>query len=427
MAKTNSNAHLTLDERIIIQKGIVNGSDKKSIANTIGKDNSTVAKEIKNHRYVSYTCAMPLECSNYRKCTFDRKCTSSCPNYSAFKCARRDRSPGACNGCLNAKSCRFTKLKYDAAIADSEYRKTLVSSRQGFNITPEEVKRLGSILTPLIKSGQSVEQILSSHPEITVTSRTIYTYIEQGLFKANGVDLTAMDLRRQVSRKLPKHRSNLYKNREDRSFLVGRKYSDYEEFMSLNPYSNVVQMDTVFNDITNGPYLQTFKFMKYGFIFSIFHKEKTMESMNNGVLLLEKILGPDLFSQEVEVLLTDRGSEFYGLKNLEVRDDGVIRTRVFYCDPMASCQKGSLENKHEELRYICPKHVDLYRIGLTDQVQTNLVLSHVNSSPRKKLDWKSPIEFMKFLNPSLFQKFSLFGITEIDRDSVVLKPYLLKK
>ena len=42
-------AHLTLSERIIIETGISKGASKVSIANTIGKDKSTITKEIKNH------------------------------------------------------------------------------------------------------------------------------------------------------------------------------------------------------------------------------------------------------------------------------------------------------------------------------------------------------------------------------------------
>ena len=45
----------------------------------------------------------------------------------------------------------------------------------------------------------------------------------------------------------------------------------------------------------------------------------------------------------VNVLLTDRGSEFYAAKDMETDIDGSTRTRVFYCDPMQSGQKGSLE------------------------------------------------------------------------------------
>ena len=50
MSSNNKNLHLTVQERIIIEKGIENGSTKAAIALTIGKDKSTVGKGIKKHR-----------------------------------------------------------------------------------------------------------------------------------------------------------------------------------------------------------------------------------------------------------------------------------------------------------------------------------------------------------------------------------------
>lgn len=46
MSDSNSFTHLTLEERRIILTGITNGSTKTAVARTIGKDKSTVAKEI---------------------------------------------------------------------------------------------------------------------------------------------------------------------------------------------------------------------------------------------------------------------------------------------------------------------------------------------------------------------------------------------
>ena len=149
--------------------------------------------------------------------------------------------------------------------------------------------------------------------------------------------------------------------------------------------------------------------------------------MYEGILLLESILGTDLFNAEVQVLLTDRGSEFTMAGAIETREDGTCRTRIFYCDPMRSNQKGSLENNHEEIRYICPKETDLYALGLTDQHAANLISSHVNSFPKEKLNGKSPFSLLRFLNPAMAQKLIDFGITEIDSDKIILKPYLLKK
>ena len=47
--------------------------------------------------------------------------------------------------------------------------------------------------------------------------------------------------------------------------------------------------------------------------------------------------------------------------------------------------------------------------------------------PKEKLEGKSAFEYMKFLNPKLAEKFKAFGIKEIEKDKVTLKPYLLKK
>ena len=105
---------------------------------------------------------------------------------------------------------------------------------------------------------------------------------------------------------------------------------------------------------------------------------------------------------------------------------GLHRLNVFYCDPLRANQKGSLENKHLELRYVLPKGIDLYELGLTSQTALDEVLSHINSSPRKKLNGRSPIELMKFLDPKLWARFEALGIKEIPKDEVILKPYLLK-
>jgi hypothetical protein len=55
------------------------------------------------------------------------------------------------------------------------------------------------------------------------------------------------------------------------------------------------------------------------------------------------------------------------------------------------------------------------------------VLSHLNSVPREKTRGKSPFELLRFFCPELLGAFTDFGIHEIPKDEVILKPYLLKK
>lgn len=425
MTHNNSFSHLTLEERRIILAGITNGSTKTAIAQTIGKDKSTVGKEIKLHRVLSHKCKMPLECNNYRKCPFQRHCSLQCPEYSPFRCSRRDRTPGACNGCSQWSRCRFDKYQYSPEDAHMDYRITLVDSRQGVNLTSQEARAMADIIKPLLKQGQSPFQIVTGHPELGISEKTLYNYIENGVFHEIA-GITVMDLRRQVSRKLPKKKAQTYKKRADRKYLLGRTYKDYCSYMSENPDVFVTQMDTVYNDETNGPFIQTFKFLNAGLLFALYQETKTAQSMKEGVDLLESALGTELFRKYVHVLLTDRGPEFTAADAMETASDGTRRTRVFYCDPMQSGQKGSLENKHVELRYILPKGTDLRALGLTGQGPLNLAISHVDSAPVEKLGGRSPLELADFLYHDLYEKLYSFGIRQIDKDKVILRPYLLK-
>ena len=398
MKTLNSFSHLTLEERRIILTGITNGSTKTAIAQTIGKDKSTVGKEIKLHRTLTHKCKMSLECNHYKKCVYGRQCTSDCPEYSPFRCSRRDRSPGACNGCSNWSRCHFDKYQYCPEDAHMDYRTTLIDSREGVNLTVQEAKQMAAIIAPLLKQGQSPYQIVTNHPELGISEKTLYNYIENDVFHEIA-GITVMDLRRQVSRKLPKKKAKTYKKRVDRKYLEGRTYKDYNSYLSDHPEVFVTQMDTVYNDETNGPFLQTFKFVRAGILLSLYHNEKTSASMKEGIDILESILGTELFRKYVHVLLTDRGTEFSAAEAMETACDGSgsRRTRVFYCDPMQSGQKGTLENKHIELRYILPKGTDLRELGLAGQSELNLVLSHVNSSPCELLGNKSPLELTEFM------------------------------
>ena len=425
MESGNEYTHLTLEERRIIRTGIEHGSTKTAIARTIGKDNSTIGKEIKLHRKLKIKCKMPLECSNYRHCKYGRQCTVSCPDYKEFSCKRRDRSPGACNGCSNYNICRYDKYYYDSEEAEKEYRESLIDSRAGYNVSTQEVIAMGRIMEPLLKQGLSPYTILQAHPEIKKCEKTIYTYIENGVFEGLA-DIRAMDLRRQVGRKITKKTGNLYKERNDRRYLNGRLFQDYNAYMEGNPNAFVTQMDTVYNDESNGPFIQTFKLVCPGMLFALLQQEKTAAAMISGVDLWESVLGTSVFRKYAEVLLTDRGTEFTSAAGLETGSDGTRRTRVFYCDPMRSNQKGTLENNHIELRYILPKGTDLRALGLLDQDALNLVLSHINSMPVEKYGGKSPLEVTQFLYPDLYEKLVKFGIRKIPVESILLKPYLLK-
>nr|WP_245301016.1 hypothetical protein [[Clostridium] innocuum] len=112
-------------------------------------------------------------------------------------------------------------------------------------------------------------------------------------------------------------KKTIYKKRQDRKFLVGRLYTDYQSYVESEEITHILQMDTVYNDISNGPFIQTFKFIKYGLLFAVYHDTKTAADMVDGLAVLDSILGKSLFEQEAHITLTDRGGEFTDAEHME--------------------------------------------------------------------------------------------------------------
>ena len=311
----NQHKHLTLDERRIILKGIENESTKTAIASTLRKDKSAIGKEISLPRFLKYKSPLPSQCPQYKHCIHNRICKKDYRDFLPFICQRHDRSPGACSGCKKINSCRFDKFYYSLETAEIEYREALVDSRLGVNLMMNEAKALGNSINLLLQQGQSPYTIIINHPELGICEKTLYNYIDTGVFECVGIH--NMDLRKKSSRKISKKQSVHYKKREDKQYLEGRTYKDYIEYKRCHPDCSVVEMDTHYNDVTKGPFIQTFKFLDYGLLLGIFHTVRNNESMLQGIDVLQKVLGTQLFYQRVKVLLTDRGASSVMPKDLK--------------------------------------------------------------------------------------------------------------
>lgn len=409
--------HLTLEERKIIQDGIEKRLSKTSVARSLQKDPTTISKEIKKHRTLKPRNRFnsPVICSNFKQCHKPRKsCSESCPSYTEQTCSLRDRSIGACNHCPDISHCRLDHYFYNASHAHEAYLFHLSDSRQGVNLSEPERLLIAQTIAPLLKKGQSLYQILNNHPELRLSVRSLYTYIEGGVFKDFGID--NFSLRRQVSMK---ERKKPKKRREPVNY-DGHKFSDYLAFIAANPSVPTTEMDTLYNQ-QHEPYIQTFSFQNTGLMIGFLHQEKTSEAMASVLNLLQDLLGTDYF-RLFSLILTDRGTEFEKTSLFEENPEtGRIRTNLFYCDPQTPSQKPHVENNHNYVRNILPYGRDLEHLTQQDP---ELMFSHINSVPRKVLGGRTPYEvFSFFYGENLLQK---LGIRRIEPDSVTLQPCLLK-
>jgi IS30 family transposase len=276
-------------------------------------------------------------------------------------------------------------------------------------MTKRELHQKDMVISPLIEQGQSPYHILVNHPELDMSVRTMYTYLDKGLFTARNIDL-----KRKVSFKPRKcHKTQI----SDRSVFNNRLYSD---FCDLN-LSAHVQMDTVHSSRESKKTLLTMFFTREK-LFLAFLMNRCAEGAVRLVFdRLEKRMGTYEFNSVFEYILTDRGTEFGDPDALETGVNGIQRASVYYCDPMQSGQKGGLEQAHTMLRMVLPKGTSF---EFLTQWDVNLIVNHINSTPREILGGRTPYDVaLETLGEETLKAFQL---RLIEPDQVNLTPKLIR-
>lgn len=427
--------HLTIDERTTIEVELGKRNSFKAIALLIGKDCTTVSKEIRAHRIpektgaygksfndclnsYNHSCMIKHICerctSPKRPCWSCGKCLENCISYRKYSCPKLNKPPYVCNGCPERTKCCLEKYFYHATKAQNAYNSLKSESRSGFSISEAELKQLDEVVSPLLKKGQSLHHISIYHAdEVMKSERTLYKYVNSGLFSARNLDMP------RVVRMRPR-KTNPASLKVDKSCRINRTYNDYQIYLANNPDTPVCQIDSV-EGIKGGAVLLTVHFVKQELQLAFLRKANDSQSVIDIFERLYFEMRPDIFMDIFPILLADNGSEFSNPKAIEFDKQGNQRTHIFYCDANAPYQKGNCENNHEMIRRIVPKGTDW---GQYTQEQINLMMSHINSYARKTLGNKSPYEVFSFLYGEELLK--VFNLEQIPADEIVLTPDLLK-
>lgn len=437
MSKTipGNHKHMTQDNRVLIEKGLDAALSLRKIAQELEKDPSTISKEIKKHRTLhphNTFNELPNKCVHYSDCKKKHLCAirnSSCkklcrnchlcnricPDFVAksYHCHLLDKAPFVCNGCPKKRHCRLDKYFYRATTAFREYKTILIESRTGINISENDLKVLDEQVSPLIRKGQSPYTILRNHPEIGLSEKTIYNYIDLGALSVKNIDLP-----KKVAYKV----RNVHKTEiEDPGVLVGRTFKDFQAFLREHPDTPVVEMDTVVGCEGSHKVLLTLHFDCCSFMAAFLLDSKEAKRVEAVFDRLEKKISTLEFCLAFPLIITDRGGEFAHPNALECGLDNLIRTSIYYCDPMCSWQKPHCEKNHEYIRKICPKGTsfDAYT-----QHDIDRMMSHINSAPRESLGGMTPYALAKMMLSESLMK--ALGLWEVAPDAVCLTPELMK-
>lgn len=397
-------AHLSYEERKNIEDSLNNNKSINQIAKELGRCHSTILREIdRNKKY-----SEPSRWNNYKNNNYDKDLT----------CQRLSETPYVCNGCKSRSGCRKIRWTYYAREANKSYEELIKSCRQGINLTPEEIHVINNTITPLVKKGQTTNHLYINHPDILDFSKsTFYRYINDGVF-----EFGPLDFPRIVKYKKRKNSSNR-RTRKEREILIGRKYEDFIKYTSENPDLNIVEMDTVEGLQEESDCFLTLLWRKSKFMLIFKLEFQTTDEVTRIFEYLQETLLEDDYKKLFQVILTDNGHEFFDVDNIECcHKTGEFISKLFFCDPHASRQKGSIEKNHEFIRYVLPKGTSFKKITQND---CDILKNHINSLCRDSLNGKSPFEAMLFLcNKETLKTLNCYYI---EPDEIVLNSSLLKK
>ena len=443
MAYYKKEGQMDLSDRIAIETGISNKDSFKKIGKLLRRHPSTIAHEIKENRtfipgnyFLRKDCRFVRQHVQHHVCGDESceenccrcrsvDCQKCCEKYVSRACHKFEKPPYVCNNCSEKKLCSKDKYIYSAKYADTAVTRRRSESRQGIRISDEKKSEMDELITRLVKKGQPLTHIYAEHEnEMPVCLRTLYNYIDDGELTVKNIDLR----RKTGYKKRGKgHQPSLgFANME---FRQGRTYTDFEYAMKVKyTEDEVVEMDTVKGVREQGKRLLTMIFRRNNVMLLFLMPDGKAESVKRVFDYLEAGLGIEVFRRLFPVILTDNGSEFKKVDELELTSDEdgflVYRTSLFYCDPMASWQKGCIEKNHEFIRYAIPKKKSLNPYNQDD---ITLLMNHINSIKRPGLGNKSPYELVGKDDEDFHELMRLLKMHLIPPDEVHLMPDLFVK
>lgn len=351
--------HIDESQRGTISRMLSHGNRLKEIAKALGMHPTALSREIRRNR--------------------------SKTKQGDGECPKTERFPFVCNACPRRyeRSCRFAHYRYDPTAAQALADSRLRASRSGVDATPEEFAKVDEAVKEGVGAGRSIYAISRSEEVSGIASQsTLYGWIEKGLMTTKRIDLPrAVKFKKRSRKKYDYAKANAESK-------PGRSYVDYLKWRLKNPGALGAQMDflgAIASD-RNEIFVLVFPELHYAI-------GRMMPKAGSADVVAffdqaESSLGPGLFAKIFGFVLTDNDPRFANAKGIEFSaETGEQRTRLFYCDPYSSGQKGAVENMNGRLRRFFPKGKSID--GLTADLVAN-AFENVNSQPVKSLGGATP-------------------------------------
>lgn len=351
--------HLTKNDRIKIES-LINQKDKNGkrlfnntyIANYLGVHKSTISRELKNRKkekmYIrtGKTKTMPYT-AQYAQENADFKRGLSKGEYKLRK---------------NKKLAKFIedKIKVDKWAPDA-----IVGYMKAHNYF--ELDGFESITTP-----------------------TIYNAIRYGIINVKLEDTRRMKYKAEYEYH---NKSDLPKSKAEYSI------NNRPEEIDKRLYFGHFELDTVIGTSKgNHECLMTLTERKTRFEIIFKLKGKTAEEVVNKFNKMKEFMKIN-YDKIFKSITTDNGTEFSDFLNI-IKD---TKTKIYFCHPYCSGEKGTNEKHNSIIRYFIPKGTLIEKYSYKD---INKIAEWMNNYPRKILNYKTPLEALQeeFNDKSILNK-----------------------
>ncbi|MDD3920969.1 MAG: IS30 family transposase [Eubacteriales bacterium] len=327
-------SHLSFTDRLKIEKMLKEGRRVQAIADTLHVHNSTIYRELKRGVYT------------------------------------------------HMNSDLTTDERYSPDKAQAAYEETFSSKGPALKIGNDhnlanyiEYKIVYEHYSPAAVLGEIEAKELTF--ETTICLHTLYSYIDKGVF----LNLTNKNLPQKGKRKTPRSYKHVRPARAPKGDSIELRPDEINERTEFGHW----EMDTVYGRKRTKKALLvlTERLSRNEIIIPI--KDRTAASVNKAMDGLERRYGAR-FKRLFKSITIDNGPEFSDRETLERSIHGGQRTRLFYCHPYSSWERGSNENQNGMIRRHHPKGTNFAKV-------TNKAIAHtetwLNNYPREMFGWRS--------------------------------------
>jgi IS30 family transposase len=423
--------HLDIEQRKLIERGLDESKTLRFIADEVGANVSTVSREIKRNRRndgMSYskgkdktdcqhlkTCKVKSLCDNYcekrlcKRCDM-RLCRDICNEYETRMCPTVEKAPFVCNACERYGRCTIIRYRYSAESAQSVANRRSMESRDGIDLTEEEMGVLVDAVRTGLANGQSIHHIFETY-DLPCSERSFYRYVEN-----QDIPVKSIDLAKKVKYKKRKRKKE---QSHGTGFFSGHEYDDFME-LPEEDRAILTEVDTVIGVRSDRKCILSLHRVDLHFQIYLLLQSKTKDEVVRMFDWLEECCD-GRFREFFGLLLLDRGVEFDDILGMEQSclSEGK-RCSVYFADPNRPDQKGACEKNHVELRKVIPKGTSFDSMTAYD---LSLICSHVNSTIRKGCGNTTPIQLAMMCLPQTL--FDNLGLKLIPPKDVVSAPRIL--